>query len=147
MNDLSNPESVPVHSLLWHSDSLLEILLPHGFLTASFHPAIGPLLITNYQVDANFRKAGIGKNLLRAAHHQAVALGATAVWAHMTSRESVDAITSVFGEAAVSVGALGYYDQDRLPPHRRTETRAELQYRLAEPDQPIVRTAIRIVTS
>lgn len=129
MTEATN-NAVPVHGMRWFSESLFEVTLPHGDLIANYHPSLGTMIITSYDVAANFRNAGIGKNLLRIANYHAEQLGAKAIWAHLTSRESVDAMTSVFGEKAVTVKHLGLYNQDRLPPHRQTGTDATLEYYL-----------------
>ena len=120
------------HAIEWWTKNIFEISLPHGILVASYYPDIGKMLIASVDVDKNFRRRGIGKQLLELAKIQAAELGAPAIIAAITSRESVDAMISVFGEAAVTINSIGKYDQERLPSHLQTGTDAFLNYHVAD---------------
>lgn len=88
-----------------------EILHEHGSLVYSFDAQSGWMNLCMLSVDKDFRRAGIGTNILKYSKELAADLGAKVMIAAITSREAYDAVVGVFGEEPVTVTSLGDYMQ------------------------------------
>lgn len=87
----------------------------HGQLLATYEPLIGMFSISRVDVEPDSRRRGIAKALLSTALHVAEECEAQEIFASITSRESINAITSVFGEDSVHVMNLGTYAPETKP--------------------------------
>lgn len=102
----------------------IKIAHAHGSTIISYNSWIGLCEIKQIDVDENYRRRGIAKNMLRYSKEMAKRLGAEAITAQITSRESLDVMTTVFGPDAVRARKVGEYespDEDEpLALHRST---------------------------
>lgn len=86
-----------------------ELLTDHGSLDATLHSITRWFGISGIQVDVDYRGRGIAKTLLRQALYIAETQDARLIYAAVVSRESIDAMRSVFGDGAVQVDEIGTY--------------------------------------
>jgi GNAT superfamily N-acetyltransferase len=133
------------YELRQHSDRLFEIIHEHGSCSFMTDPATGQLDIEWLEVDEgdlthenNYRRRGIGKNMLRYTLDVARDIGARTITATIISRESLSAMTRVFGEDSIRVKKLGRYDYtdpgEPQAPHQHT--RAFLEYCIEPTELP-----------
>lgn len=92
-----------------------ELSTEHGSLDATLHAITGWFGIANVVVDVDYRGRGIAKSLLRQALSVAEAHDARLIYASVISRESIDAMRSVFGDEAVQVDEMGTYTPSDEP--------------------------------
>jgi hypothetical protein len=87
-----------------------------GYLSSTFHKGERLYIIDNYRVKPDQRNNGYGKDFLRTSLEHAISLGSTAVAAiQITSRESLDAIETVFGSDHLTIHNRGSYACDLQP--------------------------------
>jgi GNAT superfamily N-acetyltransferase len=91
---------------------LYDFEAEHGVLDAIYQPEVGWFCISNIDVEPQYRRQGLGKLLLRAAFTEAERLRARLIYAAITSRECLDAMSEVFGKAAIKVSHEGTYTPD-----------------------------------
>lgn len=102
-------EVIITHNSSHDGDDIYCITTESGAIDAVYHTADRRYAIANFDVVANARRRGIGKELLRASKQHACELGARIIFAAIISRECLDAMQTVFGEENVYVGELGDY--------------------------------------
>jgi GNAT superfamily N-acetyltransferase len=117
------------HSIRLDERDLFHIATEHGSIEATFSNSAGWYTIASFDVDAEHRRKGIGKELLRASLDHARSVGASYIMAAIISRECHDAMTAVFGEESISTESLGSYEQDDTP-RREARTSATLWFEL-----------------
>jgi GNAT superfamily N-acetyltransferase len=117
--------------LLPYGRRLVEIVHEHGSAIVSYDIKSKRFLINTLDVEAGYRRQGIGKNMLAYSKDIATKMGAQIVSALIISRESLDAMTAVFGEEAIDIESAGRYElPDTDAPARPDEhTVATLLYR------------------
>jgi hypothetical protein len=121
------PERYQVRRL---TDRITGVIHPHGAAYLSLDKRSGWLTITDLDVDRLHRGNGIGQNLLRFSKELAGQLDARLIIMSIISRESLDAVTAVFGEEYITVNQRGEYmrpDSDEIP-DGPVGTSAVLQY-------------------
>lgn len=72
-------------------------------------PQNNRLHIDSIKVNSRLRNQGIGKAILRSVKELAYETGVDIVTAQITSRESLDSMTSVFGEDSIHIRKRGDY--------------------------------------
>lgn len=98
-----------------------------GLLEAGFKQQERRFTIYSLDIDESFRCRGIGKGLLRAAWATAEELDARYITALITSRESLQAMRSVFGKENIRVREEGFFQSEReLSDGKLPQTRATL---------------------
>lgn len=105
-----------------------ELSTPVGFVEASRDERAGWFGIANLQVEPQSQRRGVAKDLLRRVLDVAKEDKAQLVYAGIVSRECIDAMRSVFGGSAVTVGEMGSYTQAGQPP--RQDASASLSYKI-----------------
>lgn len=86
-----------------------ELSTEHGYLDATLHAITGWFGIAGISVEVDYRGRGIAKTLLRQALYVAETQDARLIYAAAISRESIDAMRSVFGDEAVQIDEIGTY--------------------------------------
>ncbi len=99
---------------------MYDLTYPHGLLQASYDQTPRWFCIANIDVEEDFRRQGIGKLLLRRSVSLAEEVGAQLIYAAIVSRESLDMMTSVFGEEAVKIRQVGSYAPHADNPEDKT---------------------------
>lgn len=84
-----------------------------GYVTSSHHPNSPYFLISDIEVKPEAREQGIGKGLLRLTLAEALKTDADFIIASIISKECLDAMRAVFGEASIKVDEEGTYGIDR----------------------------------
>ena len=117
-------------------DTLYSFTTEGGKLI-SVHRPRGDYQIDRFDVDANKRRHGIGKELLRASYEHAKKLGADVLTAAISSRPSLDAMSSVFGLENIKVRTIENYPDEGEIDEATDATRAYLILDLSptEPDE------------
>ena len=89
--------------------------------------------IRMFSVYEAYQRQGYGKELLRLAYQHARVLGAAAISAsNIITRESIDALTSVFGGSDIDIESLGNYALDGHFVHQYSPTKASMRHTLSE---------------
>jgi hypothetical protein len=102
-----------------------------GYLKSSHRFCDNTYEIHDYYVYGVYRGQGFGKELLHVALEQAKVLGARAVTAsNIITRESVDAISSVFGSDNLTIEVLGEYAPEGEEP--RNSAKASMVFEIPE---------------
>lgn len=105
-----------------------------GYLNSSHRFSDNTYEIQDYVVWGTHRKQGYGKELLQIALQHARALGARAVTAsYIATRESVDAVSTVFGPDSVTIEWLGDYAPEGGEP--QSSAQASLAFEIPGTDQ------------
>ena len=104
-----------------------ELITENGGAMAVLNQA-GWLCIANIDVEKGSRRSGIGAALLRRAIVLANDVEANTIYAGLTSRESIDVFTKVFGADSVNVYDNGTYIADDEPD--RYDANASLFYEI-----------------
>jgi GNAT superfamily N-acetyltransferase len=89
-----------------------EFQTEHGYLDASYDLSTNHFGIKMVHVESSHQRQGIGKELLQAALQQARQTDARYIVGLVISRECLDAMQAVFGEEALIVKSLGFYEAD-----------------------------------
>ncbi len=110
----------------------IRIMTAQGWLEANFDAVSANLTIERYEVLSSQRHQGHGKQLLRLALVEARLLEAGTISGDITSRESLQAARTVFGEQSLKIKASGQFEQDKRPYHLRFGTEATLLFQLPE---------------
>ena len=92
------------------------------------HESTSRLHIDDIEVAAEARRNGIAKALLRSVKNLAEQIEAEEISARIISRESYDAMASVFGAESLHVRLLGSYENES--PRNHLKTSASLKYRV-----------------
>lgn len=103
--------------------------------------------IADYHINSESRGEGYGKELLKVALEHARIMGALAVTASdIVSRESIDALSRVFGSDSVAVDNLGdYVSPDRHGSHNAYGSRATMLRPITAIDPPVSPIYVSIV--
>jgi len=91
---------------------IFAITTKHGSLDATFRPEIAWFCIANVDVERRFRGRGTAKMLLEQSIKTAKENEAALMYSAITSRECLDAMTTVFGLEAIKVTEQGTYTPD-----------------------------------
>lgn len=86
---------------------LYEFSTENGTMITSYHSRVRWYTICS--IDTYAPRQGIGKLLLESAKADAIQRGADIIMAGIVSRECLESMRSVFGEAALDVQKLGAY--------------------------------------
>lgn len=98
-----------------------------GYLRARQFNTTGHYEIQDYLIYLHYRGKGYGKEMLKIADYHARLLGASAITApHITTRESLDALKSVFGVDSVSIKSLGGYAREDSGQRLLNHTKASM---------------------
>lgn len=107
-----------------------------GWLKASYDPSTGAYEIVDYYVWPSHRKRGHGKRFLMTCHQHAISIGAHVLYGDLiVSRESIKAITDLFGAEHVVVKNLGDYTSEGQD--HNTVNRTDASFRM-----PLVKESI-----
>jgi GNAT superfamily N-acetyltransferase len=106
-----------------------ELRVPEeNYLTAFYYRRTNLFVVSYVYVEPGCRRRGIGSALLRQCLSEARVAGASALTAHIVSRESLDMFTSVLDGAGISVQKVGGYLENPLKVP--DDTIADVEYEL-----------------
>lgn len=108
---MSDDNEVEVRTTQYNGSKLYDLDTNHGHALLSLNTA-GWLCISNIDVEAGYRKQGIGRRLLEKATEIAVTEEAQVIYAALISREAVVLFGNVFGEENLRIHRLGEFTDE-----------------------------------